>query len=133
MVALARLHSGSRLLRRIIERGDGRPRLSPDHCPTWCLRLLTLAKSCRQSYLACVCLHAAAGGHLSGKRKGIPPQVVALAFACAQLCSDVDSTAVPRLTQAPKLEDFEGMRSNAIAAKMGSVSEFIQNFPSDGR
>ena len=68
-----------------------------------------------------------------GKWRWILPQAIALILACTQLCDAADSTAVPRLTQAPKLEDFESMRPNGAAAKMQRVSDFIQNFPSDGK
>ena len=68
-----------------------------------------------------------------GKWRWILPQAIALILACPQLCGAADSTAVPRLPQAPKLEDFANMRPSGAAAKMLRVSDFIQNFPSDGK
>lgn len=68
-----------------------------------------------------------------GKWRWILPQVFALVLACAQLCGAADSTAIPRLTQAPRLEDFANMHPNGAAARMLRVSDFIQNFPSDGK
>ena len=66
-----------------------------------------------------------------GKCRWIPP--LALALACPQASMAADSTAIPRLTQAPRLEDFEGMRPNDVAARMQRIPDFIQNFPSDGK
>src|ERR1700720_4504058 len=40
---------------------------------------------------------------------------------------------IPRVTQAPKLEDFEGMVANGAAAQLQKVTNFIQNQPSDGK
>ena len=40
---------------------------------------------------------------------------------------------IPRVTQAPKLEDFEGMAANGAAAQLQKVTNFIQNQPSDGK
>ncbi len=40
--------------------------------------------------------------------------------------------AIPRLTGAPKIEDFIGERKSEIAGRMVKVNTFVQRYPSDG-
>ena len=43
------------------------------------------------------------------------------------------SIKVPRVSQAPRLEDFENMAPQGGAAELQRVTDFIQNQPSDGK
>jgi hypothetical protein len=61
------------------------------------------------------------------------PQAIALLFVCPQVCGAAVSVAIPRVAQAPRLEDFEGMAPHGAAAQLRHVTDFIQNIPSDGK
>jgi hypothetical protein len=65
-------------------------------------------------------------------RWALPPAIV-LALCLPTWCVAAPSVAIPRIAQAPKLEDFEGMSANGAAAQLQHISGFIQNFPSDGQ
>ena len=43
------------------------------------------------------------------------------------------SIKVPRVSHAPKLEDFEDMAPQGAATELQRVTDFIQNQPSDGK
>jgi len=61
------------------------------------------------------------------------PQAIVLVMAWLQVCHATVSVAIPRVTQAPKIEDFEGMTAHAAAAQLQHITGFIQNHPSDGQ
>lgn len=58
--------------------------------------------------------------------------IVTLA-APAVCCAATTSIKIPRVSQAPKLEDFEGMTAHGAGAELQRVTNFIQNQPSDGK
>ena len=60
------------------------------------------------------------------------PQIV-LVFTLPQLALAAVSITIPRVAQAPKIEDFEGMQPNGAGSKLQRISGFIQNVPSDGQ
>ena len=43
------------------------------------------------------------------------------------------SIKVPRVSHAPRLEDFEDMAPQGAATELQRVTDFIQNQPSDGK
>ena len=45
----------------------------------------------------------------------------------------VSIDSIPRVQQAPKLEDFEGMAPRGAALGMQRIETFIQNIPFDGQ
>jgi hypothetical protein len=61
------------------------------------------------------------------------PQAIVLAFVCSQPCLAADSVDIPRLVQAPKSEDFDGMTPHGAAARLRHITSFIQRTPSDGK
>jgi len=54
-------------------------------------------------------------------------------MAWPQLCHAATSVVVPRVNQASKLEDFEGMTPKGAAVQLQRVTSFIQNHPFDGK
>ena len=60
---------------------------------------------------------------------------ILLASAASGSGQAVTATAlkIPKVTHAPKLEDFESMTPNGAAAELQRVTGFIQNQPSDGK
>jgi hypothetical protein len=67
-----------------------------------------------------------------------------LRFAVSVLCgvfvilvapnaNAANGVRIPRVTTAPRLEDFEGMTPSGNSAQLAKVSDFIQQTPSDGR
>ena len=55
------------------------------------------------------------------------------AFASAQVPGPPPALKIPRVSQPPKLEDFETMQPTGAAAALQQVTGFIQNQPSDGK
>jgi hypothetical protein len=68
-----------------------------------------------------------------GNRRWALPQAILFAIVLQQVCSAATSVAIPRVSQAPKLEDFEGMTPTGAATQLRRVTDFIQNIPSDGK
>lgn len=54
-------------------------------------------------------------------------------FSRSAPCSDAPSLKVPRVSHAPKLEDFAGMQPQGAALELQKITDFIQNQPSDGK
>jgi hypothetical protein len=54
-------------------------------------------------------------------------------FVPADCQGAATSIKIPRISAAPKLEDFEGMAPSGAAAELQQVTGFIQNQPSDGK
>ena len=54
-------------------------------------------------------------------------------MAWPQVCHATTSVVVPRVNQASKLEDFEGMTPKGAAVQLQHVTSFIQNHPFDGK
>ena len=67
-----------------------------------------------------------------GKWRWVLPAIM-LVLAWPQLCNAAASVAISRVTQAPKLEDFQSMTPCGTATKLQHVTGFIQNHPSDGK
>jgi hypothetical protein len=63
------------------------------------------------------------------------PLAFALLFLLMACCISSAATTekIPHLAQPPKLEDFEEMVPHGAAASMQKVTDFIQNYPSDGK
>ena len=60
-------------------------------------------------------------------------QPIVLAMISPQVSSASGAVDVPHISQAPKLEDFEGMAPKGAAAQLQHVTNFIENHPSDGK
>ena len=60
-------------------------------------------------------------------------QLVLLGMISPQVFSASAAVDVPHISQAPKLEDFEGMAPKGAAAQLQHVTNFIENHPSDGK
>lgn len=58
---------------------------------------------------------------------------IASALTAPQICRAVTSLNVPRIANAPKLEDFESMSAQGTATELQRITGFIQNQPSDGK
>ena len=58
---------------------------------------------------------------------------VLLACSAPRAAADARSAAIPRVTVAPKLEDFEDMEPHGAALQMKRISDFTQVAPSDGK
>ena len=58
---------------------------------------------------------------------------IANALAAPQICQAVTSLNVPRIANAPKLEDFESMAAQGTATELQRITGFVQNQPSDGK
>ena len=70
---------------------------------------------------------------MSGKWRWTLPQAIGLALLCPQICGAAISVAIPRIAQAPKLEDFQNMTPSGAATQLQHVTGFIQNHPFDSK
>ena len=70
---------------------------------------------------------------MSGKWRWTLPQAIGLALLCPQICGAAISVAIPRIAQAPKLEDFQNMTPSGAATQLQHVTGFIQNRPFDSK
>jgi hypothetical protein len=58
---------------------------------------------------------------------------IALTMAGPQRCKAAPSVTIPRVTRAPKLDDFENMTAAGAATELRHIDGFIQRTPSDGQ